>query len=126
MENSVMCPMCDSTSLSANKIEVGEIEITCMNCGATFKPGEGVTSFREQKKGIGYIIAGYCFAILCILLLPVIFLPLAIVCGLACIVEGRYRIIHGIVIIVIAMVLSKYGVLAGGWGLGITYRGFLF
>ncbi len=67
----IMCPMCTSTSLSANKkgfnnskaaagmllagpigLTLGgsgsrDIEITCLNCGSTFKPGEGANSKEE-------------------------------------------------------------------------------
>jgi len=70
-KNVLMCPICTSTSLSANKkgfngakasagmllagpigLTLGasgskEIEITCLNCGETFKPGEGANSEDE-------------------------------------------------------------------------------
>jgi len=69
----IMCPHCASTSLSANKkgfngskAAVGmllagpigltagvsnsnDIDITCLNCGFTFKPGEGATTKEEMK-----------------------------------------------------------------------------
>ncbi len=116
-----MCPECESTSLSANRIGIDEIEITCMNCGATFKPGEGITAYKVKEHGIGVIVAGYSFAVLCILLLPIIFLPLAIICGLICIVDGYYRIIHGVIIIILAFTLANHGAKIGGWGFGISY-----
>jgi len=70
----LMCPMCASTSLSANKkgyngntgglgmafmgtkgLALGmqgmnEVEITCLNCGNTFKPGEGAASEDELEE----------------------------------------------------------------------------
>jgi len=67
----LMCPMCASTQLTANKkgfngakasagmllagpigLTLGaggsrDIEITCLSCGETFKPGEGANSLDE-------------------------------------------------------------------------------
>jgi hypothetical protein len=97
-----------------------------LNCGAVFKPGEGVTSYKIKQKGLGLLIAGYLFAVLCIFLFPIIFLPLAIICGMICIVDGRYRIIHGVVIIILAFILANYGVKTGGWGFGLSYENFHF
>jgi len=122
MRSSVLCPSCKSSSLSTNKTENG-IEITCLNCGTTFKPGEGITLIKQN---ITYIILGYLFAVLCILALPIVFLPLAIICGLCCIVDGYWRIAHGIIIIVLAIVLARYGASIGGWGFGISYERFHF
>ena len=74
----LMCPNCESTFLSANKkgfngtkaglgmlvagplgLTIGmkgmnDIEITCLQCGNTFKPGEGATSKEEiqQKRQV--------------------------------------------------------------------------
>jgi len=122
MQSSVLCPSCKSSSLLTNKIENG-IEITCLNCGEVFKPGEGISLIKHS---IIYIILGYFFAVLCIFLLPIIFLPLAIICGLCCIVDGYWRIIHGIIIITLAIILARYGASIGGWGFGISYERFHF
>ena len=121
MQNSVMCPECESTSLSAKKNESEDVEIICLNCGAIFKPGEGITSYKTKQKGLGALITGYLFAVLSVFLFPIIFLPLAIICGMSCIVDGRYRIIHGIVIITLAFILANYGAKTGGWGFGLSY-----
>jgi hypothetical protein len=118
MQNSVLCPSCKSSSLSTNKNEEG-IEITCLNCGTTFKPGEGITLI---KRSIIYIILGYFFAVLCVFLLPIIFFPLAIICGLCCIVEGYWRVLHGIIIITLAIILTRHGASIGGWGFGISWE----
>ncbi|WP_461465160.1 hypothetical protein [Mucilaginibacter sp.] len=122
MQHSVLCPLCKSSSLSNNKIEDG-IEITCISCGTTFKPGEGITLIKQS---ITYIFLGYFFAVLCLFLLPIIFLPLAIICGLCCIVDGYWRIAHGIIIIVLAIILARHGAEIGGWGFGISWERFHF
>jgi len=44
--------------------------------------------------------------------------------GLCCIVEGRWRIVHGVVIIVLAVTIARYGTSIGGWGFGIPYKRF--
>jgi hypothetical protein len=122
MQSSVLCPSCKSSSLSTNE-NVGMVEIICLNCGNRFKPGEGITLV---KRSIVYIILGYFFAVLCIFLLPIIFLPLAIICGLCCIVDGYWRIAHGVIIIVLAFLLAKHGAEIGGWGFGISWERFHF
>jgi hypothetical protein len=118
MQSSVLCPSCKSSSLSTNKNEEG-IEITCLNCGETFKPGEGVTLIKQTYL---YIILGYVFMFLCFVAFPIIFMPLSILCGMGVIVDGRWRILHGLLIIVLAITIGNFCASIGGWGLGIPYQ----
>ena len=61
MEDSIKCPKCQSTQVSANKkgwslttgfIGSGKIKITCLKCGHKFNPGEDYESIQEQKEAL--------------------------------------------------------------------------
>jgi DNA-directed RNA polymerase subunit RPC12/RpoP len=58
MEDSIKCPKCGSTQLSANKkgwtmttgmIGSSKILITCLKCGKQFKPGDDKESVEKKK-----------------------------------------------------------------------------
>lgn len=76
MENELQCPSCGSTQITANKkgfsggkaltgavltggigllagtLGSKKIQITCLACGNTFKPGEDKASVEKQKQDI--------------------------------------------------------------------------
>lgn len=109
MENSVICPKCESSSLSSNKNDNNDVEITCFYCGTTFKPGEGYTAYSIQKPAMITVVAlGYICVVLSLIILPIIFLPLAVIFGLCCIVDGKWRIVHGIIIIGLSILVAKW------------------
>lgn len=86
MENQVKCPKCGSVQISANKKGFsgtkavagaviagplglvagthgsGRVNITCLNCGNVFKPGDRQVPVRTPKEGDIYV---WIFAIVC-------------------------------------------------------------
>jgi len=106
MKNSVTCPKCKSSSLSASKNSDDQVHIICMNCGTVFKPGEGI-SYKVENTGITVVAWGYICLILSLIVLPIVFLPLAFIFALCCIVDGYWRILHGVIIIVLVYFIAK-------------------
>jgi hypothetical protein len=62
-------------------------------------------------------IFGYLFAILSFFFLPIIFMPLGILFGILNICFKNS--IHGITIIILALLLGLLGAHTGGWGFGL-------
>jgi len=44
----LLCPKCSSDRVIATKVD-GKINITCLECGHEFKPGQGATSYEDFK-----------------------------------------------------------------------------